>query len=169
MKTIVMSLNNVSVLEDIDVIMAEMVEKTPKPADNEKSFDLFLNGNKIKEPSEIASPSFEDVVDAKVFWTTPSRILKPGIFYPSKPTNERYYDFTHSSVGAALIFNQMKIKGESERKGSRKDAIDLKNVLSEIGFDVKVCDDYSVREIRAELDSCNYLMTNRKCFYHFFF
>lgn len=165
-----MAQNNLSAVEDIDAIMAEMEAKTPKPADKEKSFDQFSNGNEIKEQAESASPPLKllkmldedkviltvpDVVDAKGFWTTPPKLLKPGAFYPSKPTNERYYDFTHSNVGAALIFNQMKVKGETERKGSRKDAVDLENVLAEIGFEVKVCDDYSIREIRAELDSCN--------------
>ena len=170
MKTDVMAQNNLSVLEDIDEIMAEMEAKTPKSGDKEKSFGQFSNGNEMEKLTESDSPPLKlfkvsdenkiiatvpDVVDAKGFWTTPPKSLKPGVLHPSKPTNERYYDFTHSSVGAALIFNQITVKGDTERKGSRKDATDLDNVLSGIGFDVKVCNDYSIREIRAELDACN--------------
>lgn len=79
--------------------------------------------------------------------------IKPGIIYPSKPTNERYYDFTHSNIGHALIFNQMGIEGETRRDGSEKDARDLDNELRKLGFDVKVFHDFSVKEIRQKLFS----------------
>lgn len=78
---------------------------------------------------------------------------KPGIIYPSKPTNERYYDFTHSNIGHALIFNQMSIEGETRRDGSENDARDLDIELGKLGFDIKVFNDFSVKEIRQKLFS----------------
>jgi len=76
---------------------------------------------------------------------------KPGKLFPSKPTDERYYDFTNNNVGHAIIFNQVKVKGEQERKGSQKDADDLKEVLSDIGFEVRVYNDNSVEDIKKKL------------------
>lgn len=176
-------------IEDIDDIMAEMEAKTPKPGDS-KSFEIIfeLQTTNIslqvpevslerpksydtifaKKPAEeIAVAKVPDAVDAKGYW---SKIFtkepnKPGKTYPSMPTNERYYDFTHDRVGAALIFNQVKISGETERTGSLKDAKDLEVVLADIGFDVKVCNDFSIAEIKAELVGCNSLfMTQIKHF-----
>lgn len=161
-----MEKNYLTVVEDIDEIMAEMEAKTPKPADIEKSFDeLFIE--KVEKVEKTIVTKVPDVVDAKGFWSrnSPPKPEKPGKMYSSMPTNERYYDFTHSRVGAALIFNQMNIKGESERKGSQKDAEDLCVVLSDIGFDVKICDDYTTREIKNELNKCNtvlYLYVHQK-------
>lgn len=158
-----------NVVEDIDAIMAEMEEKTPKPEDKEKSFASLYN-KKQEKIQEVEKPQrkeqipptkeekvvtkLPDVVDAKGFWSTTPKPDKPGNLYPSRPTNDRYYDFTNTRVGAALILNQVKVKGEKERIGSRKDADDLQKVLFEIGFDVKVCDDFTVKEIKQELEAC---------------
>jgi hypothetical protein len=159
---LVMARNNLLVVEDIDEIMAEMEAKTPKPEDKAKSFmelsevaeknqkiDVTVAKSEAKEVERVP-----DVVDAKGFWSTPSKPLKPGLTHPSRPTDQRYYDFTHSRVGAAIIFNQMKIKGEAERKGSQKDSDDLRKVLFEIGFEVKICGDFTIRQIKDELESC---------------
>jgi hypothetical protein len=159
---LVMARNNLTVVEDIDEIMAEMEAKTPKPEDKIKSFsELNEVAEKKQKIDETATKSQEkvvervpDVVDAKGFWSTPSKPPKPGLTHPSRPTDERYYDFNHSRVGAAIIFNQMKIKGEAERKGSQKDSDDFRKVLFEIGFEVKICNDFTIRQIKDELESC---------------
>lgn len=143
-------------MEDIDAIMEEMEAKTPKPADRNKTFDQFdAQAVGFMPVDEPAPTKVSDDVDAKSLWNSifTKGPEKPGKIYTSKPTNERYYDFTHANLGFALIFNQMKIKGETERTGSRKDANDLKDVLSGIGFDVRVYNDLSVKEIRNELYS----------------
>lgn len=159
-----MARNNLSEVDDIDVIMAEMEAKTPKPEDKEKSFEKLFNGTAGKLPAaeEKVVSQVPDVVDARGFWNSSPKRDRPGKNYPSKPTNERYYDFTNARVGAALIFNQMKIKGELERKGSQKDADDLCRVLFEIGFDVKVRDDFTTREVKDELDACNTILWHIK-------
>lgn len=133
--------------EEIDAIMAEMEAQTPKHSEANKSFDE-MNG----ETSETAS-KVDDDVDAKgifsgLFTKGP---VKPGKLRPSRPTEERYYDTSHKSTGIALIFNQVKFKGEPERKGSTKDARDLNEVLTGIGFEVTVFTDLSVSEIKKQL------------------
>lgn len=137
------------VREEIDEIMEEMERATPKFSDKTKAFDAFqdnvadsVDANRYEGSSFFSS----------IFPTKPPQ--KPGQKYPSKPTNERYYDFTNSNVGYALIFNQVKVKGESERSGSEKDAKDLAHVLNEIGFTVKICTDYSSKKIAQELYNC---------------
>lgn len=139
--------------EEIDAIMEEMEAKTPKPGDKGKTFEE-LNGQASAEevPKKLA-----DVVDAKSFFSVFDKgPVKPGTKYPSKPTNERYYDFTNSNVGKALIFNQVTVDGQESRKGSRKDADDLEKVLSNIGFDVKVYTDKTVSEIKRLLYTCKF-------------
>lgn len=157
-------MNDLHVKEDIDEIMAEMEAKTPKPSDRKKSFDKLFEKVEVEEKIEKKVTTVPDDVDAKGFWSSImlKKPEKPGKKYPSRPTNERYYDFNHARVGAALIFNQMNVKGEVERKGSQKDADDLKLVLSDIGFDVKICNDFSIRDIKEELLACNkfLFMTN---------
>jgi Caspase domain len=83
--------------------------------------------------------------------TSSSSPTKPGHEFPSRPTNERYYDFTHKNLGIAIIFNQIKVKGEGERKGSEKDAKDLHKVLTHIGFNVQVLTDFTTKEIKDNL------------------
>lgn len=108
-----------------------------------------------------------DVPDAKraaksLFSLLVKDSVKPGIKHPSMPTNERYYDFTNTNVGLALIFNQNTVKGEHERIGSRKDATDLNTVLSNIGFDVKVFNDLTVSEIKKQLLTSKFTYTWKK-------
>lgn len=74
----------------------------------------------------------------------------------SKPTFEKVYNTSHINVGYAVIFNQINIDGFSERKGSKKDADDLKDVLEGIGFQVKIFTDLTSMEIDQELKSCKY-------------
>lgn len=137
--------------DTIDAIMAEMEAKTPKQSDSMKTFEK-LNDEKpvtsAPKPTVVA-----DDVDAQSFFSSifSRDSTKPGKLYPSRPTNDRYYDFSNENVGMALIFNQVKVKGESERKGSQKDADDLNKVLSSIGFDVQVHNDFTVRQIGNKL------------------
>lgn len=144
--------------EDIDAIMKDMEEKTPKSDDKKKAFDV-LDAHR-SQMEEVSNPRV-DSVDAKSLWSNiftkdPPR---PGKVHPSKPTNERYYDFTHGNIGYALIFNQMRVKGEVDRKGSNKDAKDLSVELTKLGFKVKVYDDLTVKEIRQELFASKYTQT----------
>lgn len=135
--------------EDIDSIMRDMESMTPKSGDTRKAFDVF----DAQRSPESETKTISDSVDAKSLWSSVfvKDPIKPGKVHPSKPTNERYYDFTHQNIGYALIFNQMRIKGESERNGSEKDAHDLGIALAELGFDVKIFNDFTVREIRQKL------------------
>lgn len=175
-------MDRVNSQEGIDEIMAEMEAKTPKPGDSTKTFEVLFEQKatsltlnvaevtleKLKSSGTIfVTTSTEEVVvgkvpdtfDAKGFWSTDftKEPNKPGKTYPSIPTNERYYDFTHRRVGTAIIFNQVRIKGETDRTGSVKDSNDLEDVLVGIGFDVKVCNDFPIANIKAELISCNLL------------
>lgn len=146
-------MSNFNIHEEIDAIMEEMEAQTPKPGEKDKAFEE-LNG---KTPAEEVPKTLTDVVDAKSLFSLFAKDpLKPGIKHPSMPTNERYYDFTNSNVGMALIFNQVTVKGEESRKGSQKDADDLNKVLSKIGFDVKVFTDKTVREIKNLLFTCKF-------------
>ena len=65
--------------------------------------------------------------------------------------NENVYDCSNSKSGVALILNQKFFKEKSARAGTDKDATDLGEVLADIGFDVKICNDFSVGEIKSEL------------------
>lgn len=136
--------------DTIDAIMAEMEAKTPKPSDSMKAFEKL---NDQKPVTSAPKPAVAAEVDAQGFFSTifSRDSTKPGKLFPSRPTNERYYDFSNGNVGVALIFNQIKVKGESERKGSQKDADNLNEVLSSIGFDVEVYNDFTVRQIRNQL------------------
>lgn len=129
--------------DDITAIMNEMESLTTKS--KESDIVLVSNGNEAQN---------HELVDAKsLFSFLKKETLKPGHQYPSQPTNERYYDCTHPNVGQAVVFNQMKFKGEQERKGSQKDADDLKRVLSDIGFEVNVYNDYTAEQIKKKLNS----------------
>lgn len=137
------------VREEIDEIMEEMEAATPKFFDKSKAFEAFQdNVSDSVDANRYEGSSFF----SSIFPKKPAE--KPGQKYPSKPTNERYYDFTNSNVGYALILNQVKVKGETERNGSEKDAKDLAQVLNEIGFTVKICTDYTSKGIAQELYNC---------------
>lgn len=129
--------------DDITAIMNEMESLTTKSKESDTV--MVSNGNEAQN---------HELVDAKsLFSFLKKETLKPGHQYPSQPTNERYYDCTHLNVGQAVVFNQMKFKGEQERKGSQKDADDLKRVLSDIGFEVNVYNDYTAEQIKKKLNS----------------
>lgn len=81
----------------------------------------------------------------------------------SKPTCLKNYNFTSESV--AIIFNQTNVRGEEKREGSQKDADDLKLVLSEFGFSVKVCNDFTKTKIKKELLTCNTFNNTRNSFF----
>lgn len=108
-----------------------------------------------KETDDIDSIEFLDKV-AEGAANIISRLsfkepLKPGHLYPSKATSEVVYDHSNSRSGNAVIFNQTVFKSELMRIGSEKDAKDLSEVLSNIGFDVKICNNFLVNEIKKEL------------------
>lgn len=130
--------------DEIDAIMAEMEAKTPKIPEIKIS-QTFFQERIIEVKKEV-----EDQIDAKSFLTSTfqSKPKKPGELHPSRPTAEKYYDTSHKNIGTALIFNQVVFKNHQERKGSRKDAEDLKDVLLELGFDTEVFTDFTVEQIR---------------------
>lgn len=146
-------------VEEIDAIMEEMEANTPKSGESSKSFESF-HTEKVTVTEEVIV-KFSDVPDAErvkkpearsfISKLFTSEATKPGIKHPSRPTNERYYDFTNKNVGIALIFNQVKVKDEPERKGSYKDASDLEEVLTEKGFKVLVYTDFTLSEIKSKL------------------
>jgi hypothetical protein len=155
-----MGSNGLQVEEDIDTIMQEMEAKTPRP-------NSSLSGNffKFEEKQEIEVQKQADSIDAKRFnasdfFTTILKKhvvpVKPGHITPSRPTDERYYDYTNKNLGIAIIFNQMKFRDEETRKGSEKDARDLKEVLDGLGFHTEVCPDLTTSEIRLLLQEREY-------------
>lgn len=69
----------------------------------------------------------------------------------SDSSSDKIYNNSHSRAGAAVIFNQMFFKGQTTRYGTDNDAMRLGNILADIGFDVKICNDLTVRDIKKEL------------------
>lgn len=130
--------------DEIDAIMAEMEAKTPKIPEIKIS-QTFFQERIIEVRKEV-----EDQIDAKTFVTSlfKSKPKKPGELHPSRPTAEKYYDTSHKNIGTALIFNQIKFKDNQERKGSKKDADDLYDVLLDLGFNAQVFTDLSAEQIK---------------------
>ena len=125
----------------------KMQSKTPKP--NAKTqFGSSDDKKIVKIQTETA-----DDIDAKGSFanTVTDGTSKPGKLHPSRPTDEKYYDTSHESIGLAIIFNQNKFKQGNERRGSDKDANDLKKVFGDLGFTVKVYYDLTVSEIKETL------------------
>ena len=79
---------------------------------------------------------------------------QPGHLYPSKATNENIYDCSNSRSGVAIIFNQINIADQLVINGSEIDTTDLGELLSDIGFDVKICINFTVKKVREELYGC---------------
>ncbi|CAO1419666.1 unnamed protein product [Diamesa tonsa] len=73
---------------------------------------------------------------------------------PARITKDLSYDFSNAKRGLALIFNHETFKDpvHTERKGTKKDGDDLKAVLKELQFDVRVYMDLTLDEIRKVLD-----------------
>lgn len=155
-------MNGLKVSEDIDVIMAEMEEKTPRPKARSPTKVDFAETQK-KPPEEVVSDDVDarhvnaspvggsnddqDAMPSSLLSMFAKKPAKPGKLFPSKPTVDKYYDFTHENVGLAIIFNQINFKGEKERFGSTKDANDLKEVLTGLGFKTEIFTDYTVSKI----------------------
>ena len=141
-----------SVKDEIDAIMEEMEAKTPKPSAEPTQFVTLVDEKIVKIQTGTA-----DDIDAKGYFSkivsniVRESTLKPGKLHPSRPTNEKYYDTSHRIIGLAIIFNQRKFKQEKERRGTDKDANDLKEVLGGLGFTVKVYDDLTVSKIKETL------------------
>lgn len=154
-------MESVSEKEPIDEIMEEMEAATPKASDKLKTFEMFQLETDERAPESVDARR----VESSTFFSSilKKSVPKPGLSHPSKPTEDRYYDFTNTSVGIALIFNQVKVKGEQERGGSEKDAEDLRKVLAEIGFAVEICTDFSTKQIHEMLtagkSSCSFYFT----------
>lgn len=145
--------------EEIDAIMEEMEANTPKSGERTKTFEAFtetvtektvtVGYSDVTDAKGIAEPNKKSFFSITQLFTRD--LQKPGLKHPSRPTDEKYYDFTNPNVGMALIFNQVRVKNEPERKGSQKDADDLKEVLSEKGFEVQVFNDFTGEQIRKTL------------------
>lgn len=84
-------------------------------------------------------------------------LVRPGRYYPSRYTSEKYYA-PNRERGMAVIFNNVKFdkSKNKERWGSEKDATDLELVLEELGFTVKIHNDKTKDEIRKILIQCTY-------------
>lgn len=107
-----------------------------------------------------ASIQIGDFPDAKnLLYQIANDQANLGEIFPSKFKSEKYYDFTNSNVGLALIFNQNEFEKEAERKGSTKDVEDLSNVLTKIGFDVKIYIDLTVNQIKKQLEASEFNLT----------
>lgn len=142
--------------EEIDEIMAEMEEKTPTSSANMSFENPVANSTKIADDIDARAEPTAAPVSNFFRELLKNDSDKPGKKHPSRPTNERYYDCTNSRVGIAVIFNQIKFKKESERKGSEKDANDLKKVLDKIGFETQIFVDLTSDKIRETLIACEF-------------
>ncbi|XP_066581905.1 caspase-1-like [Prorops nasuta] len=63
------------------------------------------------------------------------------------------YDMNHSRRGVAVIFNHSTFKKMNSRKGSTKDCADLKVVLDDLDFQVRIFEDRTVSEVSSILQS----------------
>ncbi|KAG5670137.1 hypothetical protein PVAND_000419 [Polypedilum vanderplanki] len=137
--------------EEIDEIMEEMEARTPKSTDVTKKFEEFsvetIKIDSVDAKTFNSSNFFSSLIKERVV------VTKPGLIHPSRPTNERYYDYTHKNIGTAVIFNQCRFPNQEVRKGSLKDANDLKNVLEEIGFQTEIFTDFTTKKIRQTLET----------------
>lgn len=68
------------------------------------------------------------------------------------PTDDEY-NMNHKRRGTCLIFSHKNFSscGLPERKGTEKDANDLKHCFKDLGFDVKLYEDLNVCELKAIL------------------
>lgn len=138
--------------DEIDAVMAEMEAMTPRIPEIKIS-QTFFQERIVEVQKEVADEIQKEVadeIDAKNYAISlfQSKPKKPGELHPSRPTAEKYYDTSHKNIGTALIFNQVTFKNNAERKGSKKDAEDLRDVLLDLGFDAAVYTDFTVDQIR---------------------
>lgn len=94
---------------------------------------------------------------------------KPGLIFPSRPTSESIYDSGNARAGTAVIFNQSYIKGVTDESGTDEYAMNLSDVLSNIGFDVTICHDFTTGEIMKELSECEFLIQFYYSLFQFLF
>jgi hypothetical protein len=139
-------------MEEIDAIMDEMEELTPKSTNKTKTFSHFENTEVPRTADSVDANRFNSSSFFSSILKNPVSVVKPGHLHYSRPTNERYYDFTHQSLGFALIFNQLQFRDEETRRGSGKDADDLKKVFDDMGFKTEIYTDFTTRQIREQLD-----------------
>lgn len=66
------------------------------------------------------------------------------------------YNMKHKRRGVALILNHVHFDNMATRKGSVKDALDLKASLDKLGFDVRIYTDPAVKTITTVLQSSKY-------------
>lgn len=138
-----------SKVEEIDEIMKEMEAANIAGS-------LPTNSNEAEKNQEDVDAKSQGIQSQVGFLNNLTsrfqpRPKKPGEIYPSRPTEERYYDTSHRKLGTAIIFNQVTIKNETKRRGSDKDRADLKAVLESYCFEVIVYDDLTAYEIRSVL------------------
>lgn len=63
------------------------------------------------------------------------------------------YNMSHKRRGVALILNHVHFEEMATRKGSVKDALDLKASLDSLGFDVRIYTDPAIKTITTTLQS----------------
>lgn len=66
------------------------------------------------------------------------------------------YNMSHKRRGVALILNHVHFEEMATRKGSVKDALDLKASLDSLGFDVRIYTDPAIKTITTTLQSSKY-------------
>jgi hypothetical protein len=81
--------------------------------------------------------------------------------------SQKNYNCNHKFFGRAIIFNQVNFVGNfvklKKRKGSRKDASDLKRVLEGVGFEnVEIYKDLKTMEIFDVLERGEFIKVNER-------
>lgn len=77
---------------------------------------------------------------------------KPCMLVGSKPcAEEMIYDTSHASIGTVIILNQVNFCNDRPRDGSDEDASTLKEVLTNLGFEVRPYKDFTVEKIKTSI------------------
>lgn len=66
----------------------------------------------------------------------------------------------HERRGVALIFNHIHFDKMSPRKGTIKDCMDFSRILKRLGFEVRVYEDKSTKNIHQVLKSSKHFKIN---------
>jgi caspase-1 len=119
------------------------------------NFAIYRSKIQVKEPSGSPEKLLVENLKVEKLVNEKSEISKVnGVVASLKinPTDEEY-NMDHKRRGTCLIFSHKNFSfcGLPQRKGTEKDANDLKDCFKKLGFDVKLYEDLLVCEMRAIL------------------
>lgn len=79
------------------------------------------------------------------------------MFESASDSEDEFYDTSNPKLGVCIIFNCFKFKDKrhENRHGSLKDTQDLERVTKDLGLDVRIFHDSTLKEIKTELKKGN--------------